>query len=103
MATYASVFLQLFFPFLLLTRPTRIVALVGIMGMHVGIAITLALPFFSLSMIGADMIFVRDGTFARVESKIRPLLRGIRAGRNRDKGRTVSASSPRGRPTPRPP
>ena len=84
-ATYASVFLQLFFPFLLLTRPTRILALVGIMGMHVGIGILLALPFFSLSMIGADVIFVRDRTFARVESKAKPLLRGVRAGRNRDK------------------
>ena len=83
--TYASVFLQLFFPFLLLTRPTRILALVGIMGMHVGIGILLALPFFSLSMIGADVIFVRDRTFARVESKTKPLLRGVRAGRNRDK------------------
>ncbi|HUK72746.1 MAG TPA: HTTM domain-containing protein [Streptosporangiaceae bacterium] len=86
-ATYASVFLQLFFPFLLLTRPTRILALVGIMAMHVGIAITLALPFFSLSMIGADVIFVRDRTFSRVESKIKRLLRGNMAGRNRDKGR----------------
>jgi hypothetical protein len=79
------VFLQLFFPFLLLTRPTRILALLGIMGMHVGIGFLLALPFFSLSMIGADVIFVRDRTFARVESKTKPLLRGVRAGRNRDK------------------
>jgi predicted DCC family thiol-disulfide oxidoreductase YuxK len=85
-ATYASVFLQLFFPFLLLTRPTRVVAVVGIMGMHVGIGIALALPFFSLAMIGADVIFVRDQTFARAESKIRPPLRGITARRNRDKG-----------------
>ena len=59
-ATYASVFLQLFFPFLLLTRPTRIVALVGIMGMHLGIGILLALPFFSLSMMGADLSGVPD-------------------------------------------
>ena len=59
-ATYGTVYLQLFFPFLQLTRPTRILALAGIIGMHVGIGIFLALPFFSLSMIGADMIFLRD-------------------------------------------
>ncbi len=85
-ATYASVFLQLFFPFLLLTRPTRILALVGIMGLHIGIGIAMALPFFSLSMMGADVIFVRDETFANVESKIKSLLRGITARRARDKG-----------------
>ena len=38
-ATYGTVFLQLFFPFLQLTRPTRILALAGIIGMHVGIGI----------------------------------------------------------------
>ena len=83
--TYGTVFLQLFFPFLQLTRPTRMLALAGIIGMHVGIGILLALPFFSLSMIGADMVFLRDQTVAGVESKAKPLLRGARAGRNRDK------------------
>ena len=84
-ATYGTVYLQLFFPFLQLTRPTRMLALAGIIGMHVGIGIFLALPFFSLSMIGADMIFLRDETVARVESKAKQLLQGARAGRNRDK------------------
>ena len=84
-ATYGTVYLQLFFPFLLLTRPTRILALAGIIGMHVGIGILLALPFFSLSMIAADMVFLRDQTVAGVESKAKMLLRGARAGRNRDK------------------
>jgi predicted DCC family thiol-disulfide oxidoreductase YuxK len=83
--TYGTVFLQLFFPFLQLTRPTRMLALAGIIGMHVGIGIFLALPFFSLSMIGADMVFLRDQTVAGLESKAKPLLRGARAGRNRDK------------------
>ena len=84
-ATYGTVYLQLFFPFLQLTRPTRMLALAGIIGMHVGIGILLALPFFSLSMIGADMVFLRDQTVAGVESKAKLLLRGARAGRNRDK------------------
>jgi len=51
-ATYGTVFLQLFFPLLQLTRPTRMLALAGIIGMQVAIGIFLALPFFSLSMIG---------------------------------------------------
>jgi predicted DCC family thiol-disulfide oxidoreductase YuxK len=84
-ATYGTVYLQLFFPFLQLTRPTRMLALAGIIGMHIGIGIFLALPFFSLSMIGADMIFLRDQTVARAESKAKLLLRGARAGRNTEK------------------
>ena len=82
--TYSAVFLQLFFPFLQLTRPTRILALTGIVGMHVGIGILMALPFFSLAMMGADVIFVRDRTFARAESAVRSLLRGLRAGKKHD-------------------
>ena len=85
LVTYGTVYLQLFFPFLQLTRPTRMLALAGIIGMHVGIGIFLALPFFSLSMIGADMVFLRDQTVAGVESKAKLLLRGIMAGRNGDK------------------
>ena len=84
-ATYGTVYLQLFFPFLQLTRPTRMLALAGIIGMHIGIGIFLALPFFSLSMIGADMIFLRDGTVTRLESKAKHLLRGARAERNTEK------------------
>lgn len=65
-ATYGSVFLQVFFPLLLLRRSTRIVALIAMTGMHLGIAVTLGLPWFSLAMIAGDMIFLRDATFAAI-------------------------------------
>jgi len=65
--TYFAVFIQLFFPFLLLARWTRVIALLGIVGMHVGIGILMGLPLFSMAMMAADGIFIRDATYARVE------------------------------------
>ena len=61
--SYVTVFVQLLFPLLLLRRGTRVVALVLIFAMHTGIAITMALPWFSLAMIAADAVFVRDATY----------------------------------------
>lgn len=68
--TYFAVFIQLFFPFLLLTRWTRVIALVGIVSMHAGIGILMGLPLFSMAMMAADGIFIRDATYAKVERAI---------------------------------
>jgi hypothetical protein len=61
--SYVTVFVQLFFPLLLMRRITRVVALLLVFGMHVGIAVTMALPWFSLAILAADAIFVRDATY----------------------------------------
>lgn len=68
--TYFAVFIQLFFPFLLLTRWTRVIALLGIVSMHAGIGILMGLPLFSMAMMAADGIFIRDTTYARIESTV---------------------------------
>lgn len=62
-SSWATVYFQLFFPVLLLNRWTRIFALIGITGMHIGIAVLLSLPFFSAVMLFADAVFVRDSTW----------------------------------------
>lgn len=61
--SYLTVFVQVFFPLLLMRRGTRIVALVVVFGLHVGIAVTMALPWFSLAILAADAIFIRDVTY----------------------------------------
>ncbi|AYY12375.1 HTTM domain-containing protein [Actinobacteria bacterium YIM 96077] len=66
-ATYFSVFIQIFFPLLLLRRLTRVIALLGIAAMHLGIGVAMGLPFFSLVVISADMIFIRDSTYRGIE------------------------------------
>lgn len=66
LASWASVYLQLFFPFMLLNRWTRIIGLIGITGMHAGIGVLLALPFFSLVMIAGDMLFIRESSWEKI-------------------------------------
>lgn len=61
--TYLTLALQLLFPVLLVWRPTRIVALVGITGTHLGIGLFLGLWPFSLAMIALDFLFVKDSTW----------------------------------------
>ncbi len=56
--TYATVIVQVAFPFTLLNRRAKNVLLVMMMGEHAGIAVVLGLPFFSLAMISADAVFV---------------------------------------------
>jgi hypothetical protein len=64
-ATFLSIWVQLLFPVLVLWRPTRIVALVFLLGMHFGIGLFLGLWPFSLAMIGLDLLFVRDRSWQR--------------------------------------
>lgn len=70
-ASWGSILLQIAFPFMLLTRPTRVAALIGIMSFHIGIGVLMGLPWFSLAMIGIDFIFIRDRTWRRVADLIR--------------------------------
>nr|WP_188712590.1 HTTM domain-containing protein [Microbacterium faecale] len=66
MMSWGSIILQIAFPFMLLLRPTRILALFGIMSFHIGIAVLMGLPWFSLAMIGIDFIFIRDRSWKRM-------------------------------------
>ncbi|MET0448562.1 MAG: HTTM domain-containing protein [Aeromicrobium sp.] len=70
-ATYTAIVVQLFFPVLLIYRPTRFVALVAITFMHLGIGLLMGIMYFSLVMIAVDMILVSDRTWARVQDLIR--------------------------------
>ncbi|WOF24767.1 HTTM domain-containing protein [Microbacterium betulae] len=76
--SWGSIIIQLAFPFMLLTRPTRIVALMGIMSFHIGIAVLMGLPWFSLAMIGIDFIFVRDRTWRAVADAVADALASAR-------------------------
>lgn len=62
-ATYFAVFVQLFFAPALLHPYTRRVAVLAVIAMHVGIAVLMGLPWFSLSMIAFDGIFVSSSSY----------------------------------------
>ncbi|MGN7950424.1 HTTM domain-containing protein [Microbacterium sp. 22215] len=70
-ATWGSIILQVAFPLMLLTRPTRLIGLIGILSFHIGIGVLMGLPWFSLTMIAIDSIFIRDRTWARLSAGTR--------------------------------
>jgi len=76
--TYFAVFLQLYFPVLLINKITRRVALVAVLGLHLGIAVLMALPWFSLAMFAFDGIFVSTATYLALEGWLVPRLRNVR-------------------------
>lgn len=61
--TYVAVFLQLYFPALLLHRVTRRIALAALILLHLGIAVLMGLPWFTLAMVAFDGIFVSRSTY----------------------------------------
>lgn len=66
LGTWGSILLQSAFLLALLSRPTRLVALFGILGFHVMIGVLMGLPWFSLTMIAIDSIFIRDRSWKRL-------------------------------------
>ncbi|MEU8773194.1 HTTM domain-containing protein [Streptomyces sp. NPDC048606] len=56
--TYGTVAVQVAFPFTLFNRRVKNVLLAVMMLEHLGIAVLLGLPFFSLAMIAADAVFL---------------------------------------------
>ncbi|MFD8786944.1 HTTM domain-containing protein [Kitasatospora sp. NPDC059599] len=59
--SYGTVVLQVAFPFTLLDRRVKNVLLAVMVLEHVGIAVVLGLPVFSLAMIAADAVFLPTG------------------------------------------
>jgi hypothetical protein len=56
--TYVTVIVQVAFPFTLFNRRVKNILLVLMIGEHAGIAVLLGLPFFSMAMIAADVVFL---------------------------------------------
>ncbi|MFI9721030.1 HTTM domain-containing protein [Streptomyces sp. NPDC052396] len=56
--SYATVAMQVAFPFTLINRRVKNVLLAVMMAEHLGIAVLLGLPFFSLAMLFADAVFL---------------------------------------------
>ena len=69
--TYFTVVVQIAFPFLLFNRVTRRLALLAILGMHVGIAVVMGLPFFSGIMASADAVLVSSATWLTIAAWLR--------------------------------
>lgn len=64
--TYSTILLQIAFPFMLLNKFTKYIALSLIVPLHLAIAFAMGLITFSLTMIIMDMILISDGDYKRV-------------------------------------
>lgn len=74
LATVLTVLVQVSFPLMLMRRPTRIAALLIILIFHVSIAVLMGLPWFSLTMVALDAIFIRDTTYVAIARSLRTTL-----------------------------
>lgn len=90
--SWTSVILQMSFPMMLFSRPTRIIALIGIGGFHIGIGVLMGLPWFSLAMIAIDAIFVRDRTWQTLSRTIKSAWRATDSAALPGEQETTSAS-----------
>lgn len=61
MLTYATMIIQVAFPVSLINRRVKNVLLACLIAEHIGIAVLLGLPFFSLAVIAVDLIFLPTG------------------------------------------
>lgn len=69
-ATWGTLLVQISFLFMLVARPTRLIALVVILGFHIAIGVLMGLPWFSLTMIAIDAIFIRDRSWQRLQAGV---------------------------------
>lgn len=73
--SWGSILFQCAFPFLLLRRESRVIGLLGILSFHIGIAVLMGLPWFSLTMIAVDAIFISDRSFKKAGLILKKLLK----------------------------
>jgi len=78
--TWGSLMFQIAFPFLLFNRYTKIIALLGILSFHIAIGVLMGLPWFSLTMIAVDAIFIRDRSYQKLGRGLSFVYRSLRAG-----------------------
>ncbi|MBT1547076.1 HTTM domain-containing protein [Curtobacterium aurantiacum] len=84
--TTVTVLVQTCFPVLLLTTWTRRLALIVVLGFHIGIGVLMGLPWFSISALALDAIFIREQTWRSITAACRSIY--DRTGRPRPHDRT---------------
>lgn len=95
--TYGTVAVQVAFPFALFNRRVKNVLLVAMIIEHIGIAILLGLPFFSMAMIAADVVFLPT-VFLVWAGRHVSALRGVLGRRLPGRGRAKHPGAPGGPP-----
>ncbi|MFJ5260706.1 HTTM domain-containing protein [Streptomyces sp. NPDC088387] len=98
LVTYGTVFVQIAFPFTLLRRRVKNVLLAAMITEHAVIAVVLGLPFFSLAMIAADLVFLPTSFLKRVGGWVARVRGRLFPGRGDGDGEDVGDAGTAGRP-----
>src|SRR5699024_5967256 len=69
---------QLFIIMALLHPSSRHLVFLAVIGMYIGIALFMALPWFLLAMLAFDAIFILQRTYQEVENAVRSVMRTLR-------------------------
>ncbi|SKA96324.1 Vitamin K-dependent gamma-carboxylase [Agreia bicolorata] len=77
-ATTLTVLVQTMFPLMLLNTWTRRLALIVMVFFHIGIGVFMGLPWFSLSTLALDALFVRESTWMRLTGSSRTFVESVR-------------------------
>lgn len=80
-ASWGSIVIQVFFPFLVLQRSTRRLGMLAVLVFHGSIGVLMGIPWFSLAMIAVDAIFVRDRTYRSIAVRMHDAMTRRRAPR----------------------
>lgn len=64
--SYLSIFMQLFFPFMLLNKYTKIIGIFGSVCFHLAIIFVMGLVPFGLVMIAFDLAFIKDSQYKKI-------------------------------------
>ncbi|MFZ0141714.1 MAG: hypothetical protein WAL70_11555, partial [Aeromicrobium sp.] len=75
--TYLVILVELSFGFALPHPVARRVAIAGVIVLHVSIAVLMALPWFSLSMLAFVAVFVSTSTYVVLDRRVRARASGL--------------------------
>ncbi|GAA1922597.1 hypothetical protein GCM10009716_33860 [Streptomyces sodiiphilus] len=98
--SYGTVFVQVAFPFALLNRRAKNILLAIMIAEHVGIAVLLGLPFFSMAMIAMDIVFLPTAFLLWLGYRTRRLTDPLRRAAHRAVRRRPVPSGDSGREPP---
>ncbi|WP_336049179.1 HTTM domain-containing protein [Streptomyces sp. CA2R101] len=93
--TYGTVVAQVAFPFTLLNRRVKNVLLAILMTEHATIAVICGLPFFSLAMVVADMVFLPTNFLRWIGSRVSSTRKRLTRPLRRDKEPQVTGAKAR--------
>ncbi|APQ55317.1 HTTM domain-containing protein [Corynebacterium pseudotuberculosis] len=79
LAAYATIFIQVYFPFLILNKKTKNITIIALIMFHLGIGLFMGVTSFAIVMIATEMCFLSDRFIRGIARSLRNGMRSITA------------------------